>query len=315
MKRLLKRLFPIVTTIIIFFVIFRQIDMQAFLDNLRHVRLGYLAAAGIFFVITIIVSVERWRWILIHQNLPFGMGIRIFLAAGGLNSLTPSKMGDLSKAYFLKEEGVTDLKRAGLSVLLEKLLDLSSLCAVFVVGVFLIDRFDFVIGSLGFFGIVVVIATAFFLSVDHPTNILFTSILNFLTKKPKLARQIKDVQQFVREIKQNRWRFWAIIFVSILLWVLNIIQIYLFFEAMNADVPLRAVFGLVPIAIFVGLLPVTLGGMGTRDAALILLFAPYAPAALMVGIGLLYSTRYWILSLVGLPFLMKYLSLLKGAEE
>jgi hypothetical protein len=76
-------------------------------------------------------------------------------------------------------------------------------------------------------------------------------------------------------------------------------------------VGIRLVFAYVPIAIFIGLLPITIGGMGTRDAALMALFAPYEGAALMAGIGLLCSTRYWLDSLLGWPFFQAY-SFAKG---
>jgi uncharacterized membrane protein YbhN (UPF0104 family) len=66
------------------------------------------------------------------------------------------------------------------------------------------------------------------------------------------------------------------------------------------------VLAYVPISIFVGLLPLTIGGMGTRDSALIYLFAAYEPASVMAGIGLLCSMRYWMDTLVGLPFFHAY---------
>jgi hypothetical protein len=48
--------------------------------------------------------------------------------------------------------------------------------------------------------------------------------------------------------------------------------------------------------------------MGTRDSALILLFAPYADAALVAGVGLLCSMRYWMDTLLGVPFFHGYTS-------
>jgi hypothetical protein len=46
--------------------------------------------------------------------------------------------------------------------------------------------------------------------------------------------------------------------------------------------------------------------MGTRDSALIYLFASYESAALMAGIGILCSMRYWVDTLLGLPFFHVY---------
>jgi len=61
---------------------------------------------------------------------------------------------------------------------------------------------------------------------------------------------------------------------------------------------LAAVFLRVPIAIFVGLLPITLAGIGTRDGALVALIAPHAVAAL---VGLFSTLRYVVMALLGVP--------------
>ena len=66
---------------------------------------------------------------------------------------------------------------------------------------------------------------------------------------------------------------------------------------------------LLPLAIFVGLLPLTLSGMGTRDPAFIALFGGLGVAAeVSLGVGLLYSLYgYWLPALVGLPFMRRVL--------
>jgi uncharacterized membrane protein YbhN (UPF0104 family) len=63
------------------------------------------------------------------------------------------------------------------------------------------------------------------------------------------------------------------------------------------------VFAYVPLSIFVGLIPISFGGIGTRDAALIYLFSPYESSSTMAGIGILCSFRYFVPALFGLPFL------------
>ena len=73
-----------------------------------------------------------------------------------------------------------------------------------------------------------------------------------------------------------------------------------------------------PLAMFVGLLPISLFGVGTRDAAIIYLFSAYHPAEVMAGVGLYVSLRYFVPAAAGLPFLQHYLSLTRevgGTEE
>jgi uncharacterized protein (TIRG00374 family) len=91
---------------------------------------------------------------------------------------------------------------------------------------------------------------------------------------------------------------------SALLWTTNLTISMLCFQALGADVGVVRTAASMPVAIFVGLVPVTLSGMGTRDSAIVLLFADAVPHATSLGVGLLYSMLlYWLLALAGLPFL------------
>jgi uncharacterized membrane protein YbhN (UPF0104 family) len=109
-----------------------------------------------------------------------------------------------------------------------------------------------------------------------------------------------------------------IVSLSLAIWFLHLAQIYMFFEALRASVPLPAFTAFLPLAIFVGLLPFSIAGIGTRDAALILLFSPYHPGGVLAGVGFCLSLRYVLPALAGLPFLHRYLTLPKTearAEE
>ncbi len=80
----------------------------------------------------------------------------------------------------------------------------------------------------------------------------------------------------------------------------------MFFYALGSSVPLVVAMANIPIAIFIGLVPVTLGGMGTRDAAIIFLFSVFATPSQLLGVGILFSLfRYWLPSLIGIPFMRK----------
>jgi uncharacterized membrane protein YbhN (UPF0104 family) len=62
------------------------------------------------------------------------------------------------------------------------------------------------------------------------------------------------------------------------------------------------------------LLPLTLAGIGTRDAALILFYRPYLNAPTAAALGILCTMRYVLPALGGLPFLSSYLPSLRPAK-
>ena len=97
------------------------------------------------------------------------------------------------------------------------------------------------------------------------------------------------------------------VWISVFLWFLHIAQFYVIFLALHSPVSIFAVFRLVPLAILVGLVPLTVAGVGTRDSAMIYFFKPYDDVARIVGVGLFSSLRYFIPGIAGLPFLNHYI--------
>ncbi len=82
---------------------------------------------------------------------------------------------------------------------------------------------------------------------------------------------------------------------------------YCFFQAFRAAVPFSLILTYLPIAIFIGLIPVTLAGMGTRDAALIGFFSAYARPEQSLSVGIAYSVvAYWLMVVIGLGFLYRF---------
>jgi uncharacterized protein (TIRG00374 family) len=90
-----------------------------------------------------------------------------------------------------------------------------------------------------------------------------------------------------------------------LIWALHLIQIWLFFQAVGAHPDLARFLCLAPLSIFIGLIPLTFGGFGTRDAALIGLFAPI-PEPIMLAAALLVNSRYLVPALLGWPFFHRF---------
>ncbi|NJL29669.1 MAG: UPF0104 family protein, partial [Thermoanaerobaculia bacterium] len=99
---------------------------------------------------------------------------------------------------------------------------------------------------------------------------------------------------------------------SLGLWWLHLVQIWLFTFALGAPVPYLANLALAPLAICAGLLPLTLAGIGTRDAALIFLYRPYLDPATGAALGWLCTARYLVLALAGLPFVHRYLGAVRS---
>jgi uncharacterized protein (TIRG00374 family) len=284
-------------------VIFLKIDINEFIHNFKNLNLLYFAISLIFFIPQTYVSAKRWQWILAPQCvISLWKSATLILASSTLNIILPSKVGDFAKALFLKRSDGLELSKGFSLTFIEKILDVAGLCVVLLASAIFVPNDNGIVRlSLGFSFFIIILTIVLF---SYDTRRLK---LNWLASKigveKRLSAFFEDWQESVSTQRRDKRRFLAIICVSLLLWFLHIGQVYLFFLSLNSAVSPMVVFTYVPISIFVGLIPISFGGIGTRDAALIYLFSPYESPSVMAGIGILCSFRYFVPALFGLPFI------------
>jgi hypothetical protein len=114
----------------------------------------------------------------------------------------------------------------------------------------------------------------------------------------------------------SKRRLLTVTITSVFIWFLHLLQIWMFILALRASVPFVTNLALSPLAILAGLLPIpTFGGAGTRDGALVVLYAPYFAAPVALALGLLCTARYLLPAIGGLPFAGEYLARAKTMKK
>lgn len=288
----LKMLTIIIFTVLIFYIIFTRIDAGSVIKILSNVNPLYLLLSILILGVIVLLSVRRWQIILrtTGYSLSFQRSFYILMAAFPLTSITPAKSGDVIKAYYLRDD-IPMSKTIG-TVLAERMFDLFSLLLISIIGNMFYPQEKILIFMVPIFFLLII------LFVISGRNFRIPFI------KDSWCDQLQSMMLSIRTIVNNKKTFFTILVISVALWFLAMIQIMLFFYALDINVPFIFAMANVPIAIFVGFVPITLGGMGTRDAMIIMLFAEYAKPDKLLGVGILFSTfRYWILSLIGIPFM------------
>jgi uncharacterized protein (TIRG00374 family) len=290
---ILKTVFVSSITIAIFYAIFTKIDFFSVVEVLSHSNLWYLFLAFLLTLSCLFITAKRWQIILqsMDYDIPYKECFFMIMGAMALISVTPSRAGDIIKSYYLKDK-IPISKTIG-SVLTERVLDVFSLALFSLIGMIFYKKFELT-------GVACII--------------LFCIIVTFFISHLELKLPIKKswnekLQNMVLSMKTltiNKKAFSTVIVYSFSIWFLSIVQTLIFFYALGVNVPWLYIMANIPIAIFIGLIPITLGGMGTRDTAIIFLFSGYAEPSQLLGVGILFSIfRYWLVSLMGIPFMRK----------
>jgi len=303
----MKRLLAIAVSASIMAVIFSRIDTGQLGGYVRQMDARLFVLAVLFFVPQIATTAFRWR-VMVRGRVEIGFGeaAALILACNALNILLPSRVGDLSKAYFMGRDAKLEIKRGMNVVFFEKYIDLASLGIVILTGVLIQGRFDgpALAGSAFAASMIAVFPALYFLKIDRWVSGPLFDRHRFLEK---IRRFLLETQSYLNELKANRRRLCFVVLISVFLWYLHILQFYVLFLSLHSGVSVFEVFRLVPLAILVGLVPLTIAGVGTRDSALLYFFAPYESASLVAGVGIFASLRYFVPGALGLPFLNRYL--------
>lgn len=290
---ILKNALVLSITVLIFYLLFTKIDFYSVGSVLLSSNPPWLVIALILSLSSVTISAKRWQTLLkkLGYNCQYKESFYLTLGALPLTSITPLKMGDAIKAYYLKGK-IPSSKTIG-AVVTERTFDILCLTLFSLIGMIFYKKYE--LASIVF---IILVCIAVIFSLAH-----FTFRLPI---KNSWNERIQSLLLLLRLLTRHKTAFCLVFFYSLLIWFISIAQTLTFFYAVGINVPFLFTMANIPIAIFIGLIPITLGGMGTRDAAIIFLFSEFATPEKLLGAGILFSFfRYWLLSLLGLPFMRK----------
>lgn len=287
----LRIILMLVVTIAIFYWLFSRIS---FIESMRIIIKSnpyFILLSLLMILVSLFLIIIRWMLIIrsLYPKVRFMDSMISIMSALSLNSILPSKMGDIFKVYYFKEHGVSRVLGA---VFMERIFDIVSLALIVLMGSLILDKKIFVYIALA-------IILAFILSA---------SLIYLLRKKLKESKKyalLKNILYSINWIVQRPKKGITLLLLSLIIWFFSISQIYLLFLAISINVGFLYFSSAIIIAIFVSMIPITIAGMGTRESAIIYLFSSFATNETLLAAGLLFSFfRYWLWSIIGLPFLI-----------
>ncbi len=298
-------------------VIYWQIEVSALLAALAGIQGWWFALSFVLFVPMVVITAWRLQC-LVHTSgrLEMAEANKLILAATTLNMVLPSHFGDLAKAYFLADRGHVSGSLALSLVVFERLNDLFALFLWCLVGLLL-----YPVGGANSWLLAVALAAGLGVSVALALSVrcsapLFAALILIAPRrfKPQVAALEVAWRELNAHFRGDRRGLLKVAGLSVLNWFIHALQVWLFILALGAWAPFGANLVLAPLALLVGMLPVTFAGIGTRDAALIYFYAPFFPAAIGAALGLLCILRTLVPALAGLPFLSRYVAAIRARQ-
>ncbi|HVT29590.1 MAG TPA: flippase-like domain-containing protein [Lacipirellulaceae bacterium] len=269
-----KLAFRLIMSVVILAALFTQISIHDVVDNLRRVSLGFVLFAWCYYALCQWISAYRWQVLLRAKDVhvPLSELFSFYMIGMFINNFMPGSIGgDVAKSYYLFKR-TRKLEITVVSVFLERFTGLLGLCLLAVIALAVGYQYlhsPMVIASVVGSAVILVLIV-----------VVLWQLPNLAAKIPLVSR---IVPQRIRESASELYTALAsyrhhvpTLFVAIA--ISTILQLmlaaYYAIASIAMGIPISLVYFLLflPAVTLVSLIPLSLGGLGIRETAMVVLF-------------------------------------------
>ena len=288
--------------IVIFAMLLRLVELSDLIDAFRQLRVPYfIVLTCIHLFVLFIYSPLVWRSILgqLGCHPPIKAIYQIWIGISCLRAVLPMKSGGVVGANYLRLTENLPLTRGIGSLVLLHFLNFYSLWVYLTIGLWLTDK--------GGWKLPLALTL---LLVSVPITLPWLSVLTKIGQRfhPRLGAVLGNLIGGFTEIPL----FPRLLLFAIVLFFqcLDLLIVGLGLRGVGIIVPLSDLFLRVPMVYLIANLPLTLMGMGTREATMVIVFSQFSSQAsiLAAGIGLSFCMEI-VPPLLSLAYLPKALSM------
>lgn len=301
----MRKFLPVIGLAIISYIVYRAGPASIYGAALQA-DMPLLAAAALVFIAIAILQSFKWRMILMMQkfDLPFLYIVKLYMVGVFYGAFTPAKLGTLMRAPYLSRKTGRDMSECMSNIVIDKALGLATLFILGSAGsLFLIRRVSGLALVVVPAAVLFVTALALFTNRELSRKVL-SVFYRILVPKSMKQRASQSFDSFYRHLPGFR-KLLPVLMVTIFNWCVIYSQAFIISRAFGLAIPYHYFITLLPIATIVALVPITVSGLGTREAALVVLFGLFGvPAAEVVAFSLTtFAVGTLLPGLFALPFI------------
>lgn len=293
----------LVTGLVLYVLVDRLTGGQELLQTIFSASPGLTALAVLITLAGIALSVFRWQIVLgaMGYRVSYWRGLDSIMSTYPLTVVTPSRGNDFLRAFALRD--LVPVYAATSATLAERAVDLWGLLLLAGIGAAVHGLW---VWAAAMFGIAL---------AELVVVVALLRARGWLTSLPLLRRRADKLDQLFRAFHAlaERPKLLVLLLMVSLVIRVGVIGIgHTLLLAAGAELGFLDTLATFPIAVVIGLAPVTLAGMGTRDAAFVYLvrtsLGAGIPDATLLAATIGYSAiAFWGMALVGVPFMLRRL--------
>jgi len=296
-KKIIKRYYFLIGLIILA-IIFSQLNFADLLKSFQKINY-YLLALGISLVIpSVLIKSWRWNYLKKSQGIKYQLldSFLIYNVGFLLGGVTPSQVGELAKVYYLKKGGLS-YGKATVSIIIDRVFDIFYFLIFGYLGIiFVLKDLRNEINLFYFISLILLLIIIIILKLGWH-KMLFNKIFCYFVPENYQKKLHLNFNDFISDLKLLTLKNYFIAFlITVLAWLLYYLQMEIFALSLGLEIPIINLAVAVTITGLVSLLPISILGIGTREATLILLLQPFYSN---ISIIIIFSQLILVANLVG----------------
>ena len=286
--------------ILIFVFILFKLDYGSFWETWLQADLSYLLASSFLILFLNVLHSVKWKCFLDFFSIRQSISriIAIFWVGMFIGMITPAKIGDLLKVYYLGETGHSRL-RGFLSVVTDRLSDLILLLAVGALSAFYVFGWGVDVGQFILIILLVIGITVLALGSDFKLNQFIEGTLRRTV--PILAdpfRKMSLGNLFLEWKKDDKTPLCVALALLLLCWPIYFYTRFLLVLSLGIPLTFTETTACVSLSALFALLPISVNGIGTREVSMIYLFSLFSVTmeeAIAFSVLILVTDVFWVM--------------------
>ncbi|MFX0117045.1 MAG: lysylphosphatidylglycerol synthase transmembrane domain-containing protein [Candidatus Hodarchaeota archaeon] len=289
-------LVSIILSIIVVFCMIVFIGLKRISTALSKIQGNPVPILLFLTLFTLAFGLRALRWRAIVPEAEFSVLLRSLYVAWFFNGITPARLGDAARIYLLKTEESVEIGEGLASVVIDRILDLVCLLAIFPAYLYLTIEGEKLSTASQFFLLATLIVTlAALVSVvltAWKPNLIVTFIekpIGILSQNAakKISQLVWSASKGIRAFGRNRKALTWSLLLSFPIWVLESTSTYLVAQAMGIEeVSFTLCLLAATFAFFAMTIPITPAGWGSFELAIAAVLSLVLPleSALLVAL-------------------------------
>jgi len=274
----LKKILPVIGLALFAYLLVR-IGIKDILSIIAKANFFYIILTILFIIPIVFFQAAKWNAILKKQKirLKFGDVVKVQLISIFYGTVTPARVGSFIKIAYLQEK-IKNFGKATSSVVIDRAFDMLTVLIFAGIGtLILINQFP---RMVIFIFSVLAASLIFLMLIISKKN--GQRIMRFFYERllpQNIKKKTRDgFNEFYSSIPKKRHLIVPFI-LNIITWMAIYTQVFFVAKAINMQISYFIIIFMVPIATIIAEIPISVGGLGLREASLIGLLGVFSVPA------------------------------------